>query len=138
MNIKTSYLDKKSPISIFSNVGYWCRTSSYQTRLWGIRHGFFLNKTNRAKIKSSHLVLIFQCTIFAFCTFLLGIAMVRYCAVAVCRDGTRNRPDLAYFAFAEDNARQRKWIMFCTRAVKMFKSLVDLLLGARRYLTLRA
>ena len=51
--------------------------------------------------------------------------MVKYCAVAVCRNGTHNRPDLAYFAFPEDNTRRRKWIAFCKRADKKFKSLVD-------------
>ena len=65
----------------------------------------FLIKTNRAKIKLSHLLLIFECNIFVFCTLLLGIAMVKYCAVAVCRNGTHHRPDLAYFAFPEDNTR---------------------------------
>ena len=85
----------------------------------------FLIKTNRAKIKLSHLLLIFECNIFVFCTLLLGIAMVKYCAVAVCRNGTHNRLDLAYFAFPEDNTLQRKWIAFCKRADKKFKSLVD-------------
>ena len=61
------------------------------------------NKTNRAKIKSSHVLLIFQSFIFVFCTLLLGIAMVKYCAVAVCRNGTHNRLDLTYFAFPEDS-----------------------------------
>ena len=51
--------------------------------------------------------------------------MVKYFAVAFCRNGTHNRPDLAYFAFPEDNARRRKWIVFCKRADKKFKSLVD-------------
>ena len=51
--------------------------------------------------------------------------MVKYCAEAVCRNGTHNRPDLAYFAFPEDNTRRRKWIVFCKRADKKFKSLVD-------------
>ena len=44
--------------------------------------------------------------------------MVKYFAVAVCGNGTHNRPDLAYFAFPEDNARRRKWIVFCKRAGK--------------------
>ena len=51
--------------------------------------------------------------------------MVKYFAVAVCRNGTHNRPDLAYFVFPEDNTRRRKWIAFCKRADKKFKSLVD-------------
>ena len=68
----------------------------------------FFNKTNRAKVKSSHILLIFQSFIFVFCTFLLEIAMVKYCAVAVCRNGTHNRSDLTYFAFPEDNTRQKK------------------------------
>ena len=58
------------------------------------------NKTNRAKIKSSHTLLIFQSFIFVFCTFLLEIAMVKYCAVAVCRNGTHKRPDLTQFCFS--------------------------------------
>ena len=86
MNIKTLYLDKNGPISICFNVRYWCRILSAKARLWGTRCGFLI-KTNRAKIKSSHVLLIFQCNIFVFCNFLFGIAMVKHCAVAVCRDG---------------------------------------------------
>ena len=71
------------------------------------------------------MLLIFQCNIIVFCAFLLGIALVKYCAVAVCRNGTHNRPNLAYFAFPEDNTLRRKWIAFCKRADKKFKSLVD-------------
>ena len=37
--------------------------------------------------------------------------MVKYFAVALCRNGTHNRQDLVYFAFPEDNARQ---IVICT------------------------
>ena len=51
--------------------------------------------------------------------------MVKYFAVALCQNGPHNRPDLAYFAFPEDNARQRERIVFCKRAGKKFKSLVD-------------
>ena len=103
-----------SPISICFNAGDWCRIYPPKRP-----------KTNRAKIKSSHVLLIFQCNIIVFCAFLLGIALVKYCAVAVCRNGTHNRPNLAYFAFPEDNTRRRKWIAFCKRADKKFKSLVD-------------
>ena len=70
MNIKTLYLDKNGPISICFNVRYWCRILSAKARLWGTRCGFLI-KTNRAKIKSSHVLLIFQCNIFVFCNFLL-------------------------------------------------------------------
>ena len=75
-----------------------------------------LNKTNRAKIKSSHILLTFQSYIFVFCTFLLEVAMVKYCAVAVCRNGTHKRPDLTHFAFPEDNTRRRRWIVFCKKS----------------------
>ncbi|XP_068723336.1 uncharacterized protein [Montipora capricornis] len=51
--------------------------------------------------------------------------MVKYCAVAVCRNGTHNRPDLTFFAFPEDHCRRRKWVVFCKRADKKFKNLVD-------------
>ena len=33
--------------------------------------------------------------------------MVKLSAVAVCRNDTHNRPDLAYFAFSGDNASGR-------------------------------
>ena len=33
--------------------------------------------------------------------------MVKYCAVAACRNGTHNRPDLTFFAFPEDHCRRR-------------------------------
>ena len=122
-NSGKSKLGLSSPISICCNVVDMCRIYATKAMLWGIRRGFF-NKTNRAKIKSSHVLLIFQSFIFVFCTFLLGFAMVKYCAVAVCRNGTHNRPDLTYFAFPEDNTRRRKWIVFCKRADKKFKSLV--------------
>ena len=79
------------------------------------------NKTNRAKIKSSYVLLIFQSFVFVFYTFLLGIAMVKYCAVAVCRDGTHNRPDLTYFAFPEDNTRLGKESGSCS-VIELTKS----------------
>ena len=48
--------------------------------------------------------------------------MVKYCAVLVCLNGIRNRPDLTFFAFPEDHCRQRK--IFCKRADKKLKNLV--------------
>ena len=107
-----------SPISICCNMADQCRIYATKARLWGIQRGFLIKQ-------SSHVILMFQSFIFVFCTFLLGIAMVKYCAAAVCRNGAHNRPDLAYFAFPEDNTRRRKWIVFCKRADKKFKSLVD-------------
>ena len=51
--------------------------------------------------------------------------MVKYCAVAVCRNSTHNRPDLTYFTFPEDHDRRRNWVAFCKQADKKFKNLVD-------------
>ena len=51
--------------------------------------------------------------------------MVKYCAVAGCRNGTHNRLVLTFFAFPEDHCRRRKWVIFCKRADNQFKNLVD-------------
>ena len=54
----------------------------------------FIHQSEALGNTSSHVLLIFQCNILVFYTFLLGIAMVKYFAVAVCRNGTHNRQDL--------------------------------------------
>lgn len=52
--------------------------------------------------------------------------MVKYCAVANCRYGTHNRPDLSYFVFPGNNSKQlRAWQAFCRRGDAEFKTLVD-------------
>ena len=51
--------------------------------------------------------------------------MVKYCAVAVCKNGSHNRPDLSYFRFPSDQKLRKKWETFCRRADEKFKTLAD-------------
>ena len=51
--------------------------------------------------------------------------MVKYCAVATCRNSSRNRPDLTFFSFPVDHDRRNKWAVFCKRADKKFENLAD-------------
>ena len=52
---------------------------------------------------------------------------MQYCAVAVCRSGSNGkRPDLSYFCFpTRPSERIKKWEVFCKRADKKFKKLID-------------
>ena len=58
-----------------------------------------------------------------FTEFLLE--MVKYYSVAVCTNGTHNRPDLSYFRFPSNVKIRRKWETFCRRADNKFKNLSD-------------
>ncbi|XP_068735545.1 uncharacterized protein [Montipora capricornis] len=51
--------------------------------------------------------------------------MVKYCAVAVCKNGSQNRPDLSYFRFPSDQKLRKKWETFCRRADEKFKTRAD-------------
>jgi len=41
------------------------------------------------------------------------LEMLKYCSVAVCTNGTHNRPDLSYFGFPSNVKIGRKWETFC-------------------------
>ncbi|XP_044167546.1 uncharacterized protein LOC122951610 [Acropora millepora] len=51
--------------------------------------------------------------------------MVKYCAVAICRNGSKKRPDLSYFSFPQSRKVRKKWEVFCKRADKKFNTLSD-------------
>ena len=51
--------------------------------------------------------------------------MVKYCAVAVCKNGSHNKPNLSYFRFPSDQKLRKKWGTFCRRADEKFKTLAD-------------
>ena len=53
------------------------------------------------------------------------LEMLKYCSVAVCTNGTHNRPDLSYFGFPSNVKIGRKWETFCRRADNKFKNLSD-------------
>ena len=48
---------------------------------------------------------------------------LKYCAA--CRNGNKKRPDLSYFCFPVNPDERKKWEVFCKRADKKFKRLVD-------------
>ena len=52
-------------------------------------------------------------------------AMVRYCAVAICRNGSKKRPDISYFSFPQSPKVRKKWEVFCKRADKKFNTLTQ-------------
>ena len=49
--------------------------------------------------------------------------MVKYCAVALCRNGSKKRPNLSYFCFPTRPSERKNWEVFCKRANKKFKTL---------------
>ena len=51
--------------------------------------------------------------------------MVKYCAVALCHNGSKKRPDFSYFCFPTRPNERKKWEVFCKRADKKFKTLGD-------------
>lgn len=51
--------------------------------------------------------------------------MVKYCAVALCRNGSKKRPDLTYFSFPLSLKDRKKWEVFCKRGDKKFYTLSD-------------
>ena len=55
--------------------------------------------------------------------FIFACIMVKYCAVALCRNGSKKRPDLSYFCFPTRPSERKKWEVFCKRADKKFKKL---------------
>ena len=50
--------------------------------------------------------------------------MVKYWAVAVCKNGSHNKPNLSYFRFPSDQTTQEVGT-FCQRVDKKFKILGD-------------
>ena len=57
---------------------------------------------------------------FFYCPlrFIFACIMVKYCAVALCRNGSKKRPDLSYFCFPTRPSERKKWEVFCKRADK--------------------
>ena len=51
--------------------------------------------------------------------------MVKYCAVAVCKNGSLYWPNLSYFRFPSDQKLRKTWETFCRRADEKFKTLAD-------------
>ena len=51
--------------------------------------------------------------------------MNKYCDVAPYRNGSKERPDLDYFCFAVKSDHRKKWEVFCKRAGKKNKRLID-------------
>lgn len=51
--------------------------------------------------------------------------MVKYCAVALCTNGSHNQPNLSYFRFPLDEKLRKKWKAFCRRADKKFNTVAD-------------
>ena len=51
--------------------------------------------------------------------------MVKYCAVALCKNGTHNKPGLSFFGFPSHQKLRKKWEVFCRRADEKFKTPKD-------------
>ena len=51
--------------------------------------------------------------------------MVKYCAFALCTNGSHNQPNLSYFRFPLDEKLRKKWKAFCRRADKKFNTVAD-------------
>ena len=51
---------------------------------------------------------------------------MRYCAISVCRNNSKKRPDLSFFDFPSDKKLRKKWSTFCRRADKEFQSTANL------------
>ena len=47
--------------------------------------------------------------------------MFYYCAVALCTNSSKNRPDLSFHTFPKDVKRKRVWKIFCGQANKDFQ-----------------
>ena len=57
--------------------------------------------------------------------FIFACTIVKYCVVALCRNGSKKRPDLSYFCFATRPNEREKWKDFYKRTDKKFKTLGD-------------
>ena len=68
-----------------------------------------------------------QFPVFFFCPlqFIFACTMVKYCGVALCRNGSKKRPDLSYFCFPTRPNERKKWNVFCRRPDKKLKTLGD-------------
>ena len=60
----------------------------------------------------------------SFAVYFAG-TMGKYCAVALCRNGSMKRPDPSYFCFPTRPNERKKWKDFYKRADKKFKTLGD-------------
>ena len=61
---------------------------------------------------------------FVLCSsFFFAYTVFKYCAVALCRDGSKKRPDLSYSCFSTRPNERTKWKAFCKRAEKKFNSI---------------
>ena len=52
-------------------------------------------------------------------------AVNKYCTVAVCRNGSKKRPDLSYCCFLVKSDDRKKWDVLCKWAHKKFERLID-------------
>ena len=60
------------------------------------------------------------------CSFFSVWAMNKYCTVAVCRSGSKKRPNLNnYCCFPVKSDDRKKWEVLCMQAGKKFKKLID-------------
>lgn len=48
---------------------------------------------------------------------------VKYCAMALCKNGTHNKLDLSVFRFPSHQKLRKKWEVFCKRADEKLKTL---------------
>ena len=46
---------------------------------------------------------------------------MRYCAISVCKNNSKKRPDLSFFDFPSEKKLRKKWSTFCRRANKKFQ-----------------
>ena len=47
---------------------------------------------------------------------------LRYCAISVCKNNSKKRPDLTFFDFPIEEKLRKKWSTFCRRADKEIQS----------------
>ena len=47
---------------------------------------------------------------------------MKYCAISVCKNNSKKRPDLKFFEFPSEEKLRKKWSAFCRRADKEFES----------------
>ena len=60
------------------------------------------------------------------CSFFSVWAMNKYCTVAVCRSGSKKRPNLNnYCCFPVKSDDRKNWEVFCMQADTKFKKLID-------------
>ena len=60
---------------------------------------------------------------------------MRYCAISVCRNNSKKRPDLSFFDFPSEKKLRKKWSTFCRRADKEFQSTANLHICSQHFNT---